>query len=172
MLCIWITFGAYKYTKLCKLVQNSMCVLLFHWTCPEMYCHIKLFMGAGAPFLTLTTIFYLIFFCICLFANNIQTYSSYFMRSILQWEIHLLQSNIGKWTYRYSKIVWSFNCHNVSCIYTLANSYQIWKMMSYHSLLITYAFFFSLKTLPSYITGQMVPPTQCSTRPISVCEQF
>ena len=43
-----------------------------------------------------------------------------------------------------------------SCIYTLANSYQIWKMTSYHSLLIAYAFIF-FKTLPSYITGQMVP---------------
>ena len=29
-----------------------------------------------------------------------------------------------------------------------------------------------LETLPSYITGQVVPPTQCSTKSISVCETF
>ena len=41
------------------------------------------------------------------------------LRSIFQWEKSLLQSNIGKWTYRCSKFAWSFNFH-VSFIYTLA----------------------------------------------------
>lgn len=137
-------------------------IIIIHY-----YVRVTHINGAGGPFLTLSTIFYLIFFCICLLQT---TYKP--IHHIL-WGLYFKEKKVNIWklTYRCSKLVWSSNFHNISCIYTLANSYQIWKMTSYQNLLIAYRFIFFKNTSFIY-NWPPDTPIQCSPRLISVCEQF
>ena len=125
----------------------------------------------GAPFLTLTTIF---LFNLFLYLFICKQHTNLF---ILFYEVYIsmrkkisLQSNIGKWTYRCSKIALIIQLsQHLMYIYIsqfVPNLEDDIIPESINNVRI------HLKTLPSYITGHMVPPTQCTLRPISVMRRL
>ena len=120
--------------------------------------------GAGAHFWHNNFLFNL--FCICLLQTTYKLF-------IIFYEVYISKRKkltFGSWLTD-AQSLFDHPTFTTSCIYTLANSYQIWKMTSYQNLLIAYRFIFFKNTSFIY-NWPPDTPIQCSPRLIFVCEQF